>query len=82
MLITVNLFTSKINKKGVKLSKKRRKNRKIKIKTAGLLANKSGNYNRNKVFGSLIINNFSEFEVIGNNFRNKIDIFFNYKEFG
>jgi len=62
-------------------SKKRRKNRKIKIKTAGLLINKSKNYNRNKVFGFLIINNFNEFEVTGNNFRDKVDIFFNRKEF-
>jgi len=62
--------------------KKRRKNRKIKIKTAGFLTNKSKNYNQNKVFGFLIINSFKEFKIIGNNFRNKIDIFFNRKGFG
>jgi len=49
-------------------SKKRRKNYKIKVKTTDLLANKFKNYNRNKVFGFLIINNFNKFEIIGNNF--------------
>jgi len=66
----------------VGFSKKRRKNCKIKIKTINLLTNKFKNYNGNKIFESLIIKSFSEFEITENNFRNKIDIFFNRKKFG